>query len=128
MYETYNFRVRAYCSSKFSQSMSELDTALSNSLLRMYGKCGSIRSAENVFKHIQNKNTISWNILISFYAQNGSVDEAFQLFHHMYMNGVKTDIVSFVSILSTCIGESKLGIGRLIHGLLVDSALELESV
>ncbi|MCO5611671.1 hypothetical protein L7F22_065926 [Adiantum nelumboides] len=113
---------------KVIEIMDDLDTVLSNALLTMYGRCGSIESAVNVFKLTEEKNIISWNTLISFHAQNGDVDEALRLFQQMYIDGVKTDVVSFVSVLSTCTGESKLGVGRLIHALLVDKALESESI
>ncbi|KAI5079867.1 hypothetical protein GOP47_0005346 [Adiantum capillus-veneris] len=113
---------------KALETMTVLDTGLSNALLTMYGRCGSIGSAENVFKHIREKSTTSWSALISFHAQNGNVDHAFELFQRMYIDDVKTDIARFVGVLSTCIVESKLGIGRLIHWLLIDSAVEVASV
>mgnify|MGYP000317720541 FL=1 len=47
---------------------------IGSSLLRMYGKCGSITYAENVFRELPNhgRDVVSWNALIFGYARKWS--------------------------------------------------------
>ncbi|KAK1393917.1 hypothetical protein POM88_012973 [Heracleum sosnowskyi] len=51
-----------------------------NSLLCMYGKNGAVREAEYLFSEIQPKNIVTWNTLISCYAESGLCDEPFAIF------------------------------------------------
>ena len=51
-----------------------------NSLLGMYGKHGALEAAEKLFSEIGEKSLVSWNALISSYAQAGLCDEAFTAF------------------------------------------------
>ncbi|XP_074379226.1 putative pentatricopeptide repeat-containing protein At1g17630 [Apium graveolens] len=51
-----------------------------NSLLCMYGKNGAVRDAEYLFSDMKPKNIVTWNILISCYAESGLCDEAFAIF------------------------------------------------
>ncbi|KAK1393910.1 hypothetical protein POM88_012966 [Heracleum sosnowskyi] len=51
-----------------------------NSLLCMYGKNGAVREAEYLFSEIQPKNIVTWNTLISYYAESGLCDEPFAIF------------------------------------------------
>ncbi|KAI3803360.1 hypothetical protein L1987_31511 [Smallanthus sonchifolius] len=48
-----------------------------NSLLCAYGRHGVIEGAEKLFSEMRNKSLVSWNALISSYAQAGLCDEAF---------------------------------------------------
>ncbi|KAK1393884.1 hypothetical protein POM88_012940 [Heracleum sosnowskyi] len=51
-----------------------------NSLLCMYGKNGAVREAGYLFSEIQLKNIVTWNTLISCYAESGLCDEPFAIF------------------------------------------------
>ncbi|XP_078430222.1 pentatricopeptide repeat-containing protein At2g13600-like [Wolffia australiana] len=59
------------------------DTFLSNHLISMYGKCGSLDDAYSVFSIIHNKNVHSWNALVSCYCRAGFVSTARRLFDQM---------------------------------------------
>ncbi|KAG6437373.1 hypothetical protein SASPL_102288 [Salvia splendens] len=67
------------------------DVVVCNVLISMYGNCiaGSIGSdfAHRVFDGIANRNSVSWNSLISVYSQRGDVDTAFCLFTDMQTEG-----------------------------------------
>ncbi|KAL6334567.1 hypothetical protein AAG906_018906 [Vitis piasezkii] len=78
------------------------DLFVSNALITMYAKCGSISSAELLFKDIDHFDVVSWNSLIAAYALNGNGREALKLFHKMEVEGVAPDEVTFVGILSAC--------------------------
>lgn len=50
---------------------------VSNALIAMYAKCGTVESNEKMFKDIDCVDLISWNSLILGYALNGYANEAF---------------------------------------------------
>ncbi|XP_022145760.1 pentatricopeptide repeat-containing protein At3g53360, mitochondrial isoform X1 [Momordica charantia] len=79
-----------------------LDTSVSNALINMYTKCGSLGSAQKMFDSIDNPDIISWSSLIVGYAQAGSGDKAFKLFRTMRGLGVKPNEITFVVILTAC--------------------------
>ncbi|KAJ4906779.1 Pentatricopeptide repeat-containing protein [Raphanus sativus] len=77
-------------------------TAIGNSLVDMYAKCGMIESSERCFVEIRNNDMASWNTMLSAYAVNGLASSAVSLFLLMQENEVRLDSVSFLSVLSAC--------------------------
>ncbi|KAM0023383.1 putative tetratricopeptide-like helical domain superfamily [Helianthus debilis subsp. tardiflorus] len=77
-------------------------TIILNGLVDMYSKCGRVDLSEAVFNEINDKDTVSWNVMLAGYALNGSVDCAFGFFSRMQDNLVEIDPVSFLSLLSAC--------------------------
>eukprot|EP01018_Ginkgo_biloba_P003210 Gb_06359 [translate_table: standard] len=49
----------------------------------MYAKCRSMHETLDAFDQIHQRNVVSWNAMITGYAQDGHVDEAYSLFHKM---------------------------------------------
>ncbi|XP_006839028.2 pentatricopeptide repeat-containing protein At2g33680 [Amborella trichopoda] len=90
----------------------ESDVFVSNAIIDMYAKCGSLESAMFVFNERSNLNTISWTALIAGYAQNGFNEEAIKLFTHMLKSDFKPDNVTFASVLSSCAGLTALNYGK----------------
>eukprot|EP01018_Ginkgo_biloba_P025618 Gb_32099 [translate_table: standard] len=80
----------------------ELSIFAGSALLDMYAKCGSIDDAGQVFNEMPERNLVSWNAMISAYAQNGHSKEALQLFEHMLQAGTKPDYVSLICVLAAC--------------------------
>lgn len=54
-----------------------------NSMLDMYGKCGALKKAMEVFEKMELKDMFSWTSLINGHAKNGEVELAQQLFDNM---------------------------------------------
>ncbi|XP_048336314.2 putative pentatricopeptide repeat-containing protein At2g01510 [Ziziphus jujuba] len=73
-----------------------------SALLDMYSKCGSMKYALQTFQEMPKRNPVSWNALISAYAQNGDGEGTFRSFKQMVQSGFEPDSVSFLSILSAC--------------------------
>ncbi|XP_057813621.2 pentatricopeptide repeat-containing protein At2g13600 isoform X2 [Cryptomeria japonica] len=68
------------------QSISErglLSDVVSNALVDMYAKCGSLHMACEVFDKMPLQSVVSWTAMIAGYAQNGFLDEAVSLFKKM---------------------------------------------
>ncbi|XP_024528371.1 pentatricopeptide repeat-containing protein At4g21065 [Selaginella moellendorffii] len=75
---------------------------VSNALVHMYGKCGCLDEALDVFHSMKLKDEISWNTIISSYAYHGHSDQALLLYQEMDLQGVKPTEVTFVGLLSAC--------------------------
>ncbi|RAL45212.1 hypothetical protein DM860_014622 [Cuscuta australis] len=66
------------------------DVVVSNVLISMYRLCGDPGNyAWLVFCGIEAKNLVSWNSIISFYAQRGDSAHAFKLFSRMQTEGME---------------------------------------
>ncbi|XAR48750.1 hypothetical protein NMG60_11031670 [Bertholletia excelsa] len=86
------------------------DTQLSNVLLDMYGKCGRISTAHQVFDQMSQKDVVSWTSMIDAYGSHGRGHEALKLFKKMGAekgNGVLPNSVTYLAVLSAC-GHSGL--------------------
>ena len=90
-----------------------------NSLVDMYAKCSSISEANYVFEMIVHKDVITWNAMISGYAQNNLGHTALELFNRMRSDGCLPDAVTVVSALSACACLGALCIGSSFHGYAV---------
>ncbi|PKA64694.1 Pentatricopeptide repeat-containing protein [Apostasia shenzhenica] len=75
---------------------------LPNAILDMYVKCGNIKYAWKQFKLHEEKDVVSWNILLSGHAGRGHGEHAVALFHEMEDEGIQPDEVTFVSLLCAC--------------------------
>ncbi|KAL0844595.1 hypothetical protein Bca101_017841 [Brassica carinata] len=95
-------RVGMCVQARFIQFGYSSHTALGNSLVDMYAKCGMIESSERCFAEIRNKDMVSWNTMLSAYAVNGLANSAVSLFLFMQENELKLDSVPFLSVLSAC--------------------------
>ncbi|XP_020227035.1 pentatricopeptide repeat-containing protein At4g14850 [Cajanus cajan] len=75
-----------------------------SALVDMYGKCGSIENAEQVFSEMPERNLVTWNAMIGGYAHLGDVDMALSLFEEMTLGscGIAPSYVTLVSVLSAC--------------------------
>lgn len=73
-----------------------------SALLDTYAKCGCMTDVIKSFGEMPERNSVSWNALISAYAQNGNVEGTLDSFQQMTQSGYKPDSVSFLSILSAC--------------------------
>lgn len=78
------------------------DTFVCNTMIDMYGKCGSLESAVKIFKEMTEKNMISWTALISALGLHGYTNEAIERFEEMEGQGIKPDKVAFLAVISAC--------------------------
>ncbi|KAL5079868.1 hypothetical protein RYX36_008289 [Vicia faba] len=78
------------------------DVELGNSLIRMYVKCGSLKDARRVFDKMPERNSTSWNLMISGYTANGLGNDGLLVFKRMKQQGLAPDEETFVSVLAAC--------------------------
>ncbi|KAI3846036.1 hypothetical protein MKW92_001020 [Papaver armeniacum] len=93
----------------------ESDVLVSNSLLKMYLDCGSIKDARLVFDRMQEKDIISWTAILRGYVKNGGFNEGLKLFRLMNLEGIKPDSLTVSSVLPACSRLSAQKHGREIH-------------
>ncbi|ESQ45822.1 hypothetical protein EUTSA_v10010230mg [Eutrema salsugineum] len=75
---------------------------LSNTLVSMYSRCGSMDKAYEVFKSMREKNVVSWTAMISGLAMNGFGKEAIEAFNKMLKLGISPEEQTLTGLLSAC--------------------------
>ncbi|KAL9155256.1 hypothetical protein ABFS82_10G170200 [Erythranthe guttata] len=98
------------------------DIMVTNGLIDMYVKCGSIERARKLFDCTRNTDVISWSSLIMGYAQFGYGEEALSLFKRMKGHGIKPNQVTFVGVLTAC-----SHVGLVEEGMELFESMEQES-
>ena len=93
-------RLHSYLSERFSRT--GLTTILGNALIDMYAKCGSMKSAHEVFCSMRDKDVSTWNSIIGGNALHGHVNKSIDMFEKMHKGNVKPDEITFVAVLVAC--------------------------
>lgn len=104
----------------------QIDVVLGNTLLNMYGKCGNLEHAVEVFEKMLERTVVSWTVMIALFAQNGLTEESLQLFHKMQEEGIMPNKVTYVSLLDTCANQAVLVEGRKMHLHILDNGFDLD--
>ncbi|RLM68928.1 putative pentatricopeptide repeat-containing protein [Panicum miliaceum] len=88
---------------------------IANSLVSMYGRCGSLSLSVGAFTGIMDKDAISWTSMMQVYAWNGLAAEVVKLFEQMKETEVQPNHYTFVAVLAACknTGLVEEGIGFL---------------
>ncbi|CAF3890958.1 unnamed protein product [Rotaria sordida] len=73
---------------------------IQNSMIHMWGKCGSIVKAQNVFKLVYDPGTVTYNAMINGFGLNGMGSEAIELYREM-PNNLHNEI-SHICVLNAC--------------------------
>ncbi|EXC19414.1 hypothetical protein L484_004129 [Morus notabilis] len=81
----------------------QFDLSIQNSLVSMYSKCGDLPAAWKSFVNIESPNIVSFNSMISGFAQNGLGKEALNLFHKMVKEGCEPNGITFLGVFSACV-------------------------
>ncbi|XP_051151687.1 pentatricopeptide repeat-containing protein At2g34400 [Andrographis paniculata] len=90
----------------------ELNSYIGSALINMYGKCGELESARQVFDGMKAKEVVTWNAMITGYAQNGQADETLSLFNVMMEIGPEPNAITLIAVLSACASIGALDLGR----------------
>ncbi|KAF8411715.1 hypothetical protein HHK36_004273 [Tetracentron sinense] len=107
--------------SSMSKSPHLSDVYMGSALIDMYSKCGDVFNAQQVFDGMGNRNTVSWNSLITCYEQNGPANEALEIFPRMMGCGIEPDEVTLASVVSACASLSAIKEGVQIHACVMKS-------
>ncbi|PNY00351.1 pentatricopeptide repeat-containing protein at1g31920-like protein [Trifolium pratense] len=107
----------------------EGDVFVQNSLVNMYGKCGAINCARDVFDKIGEKSVASWSAIIGAYACVEMWHECLMLLGEMSIEGrCRVEESTLVNVLSACTHLGSPNLGKCIHGILLRNISELNVV
>ncbi|CAN6487315.1 unnamed protein product [Victoria cruziana] len=88
---------------------------LATALVDMYGKCGQLDTARQLFDGLPVRDVVAWSAMISAYNQWSHCREALALFNEMQISEVAPNEVTMVSVLSTCAVLGALENGKWVH-------------
>ncbi|KAJ6765260.1 hypothetical protein OIU74_024024 [Salix koriyanagi] len=91
------------------------DVFVGGALVDFYGKCGDMEYAQQVFHGLSTRDLVSWNALISGFAQNKCADEALKAFRDMQSKKIKPNTVTMACILSVCTHLSVMILCKEVH-------------
>ncbi|CAA6665640.1 unnamed protein product [Spirodela intermedia] len=98
------------------------DVFVCNSLVGMYAKCDSLSDGVQLFERMPQQDVVSWNSIISAYANRGLHQEALLKVREMVGHGVlRPDQVTLASALTACSSTETV---REAHGYIVRSDLQ----
>ncbi|XP_052189473.1 pentatricopeptide repeat-containing protein At5g19020, mitochondrial [Diospyros lotus] len=81
-----------------------LNDNLSAAIIDMYAKCGSVKTALEMFYEIRNQtSTVSpWNAIICGLAMHGHAELSLQIFSDLQKRKIKLSEITFIGVLSAC--------------------------
>ncbi|KAK4793389.1 hypothetical protein SAY86_023824 [Trapa natans] len=100
------------------------NTTVGNSLINMYFKVGKSGSARAIFDSMDEKNSVTWNGMVSGYISSGCDSEALEIFSQMRAEGVSLTQVTFASTIKLCGNIRNLSFVRQLHGRLLKCGFE----
>lgn len=93
----------------------DADVNISNALLDMYMKCGSLEDAASLFDKMAAKNVVTWTAMILGCAQQGLGQEVLSLLERMQQDGLIPDRVSLICSIKACGIVGALQVGKRLH-------------
>ncbi|KAL8215176.1 hypothetical protein R6Q57_004625 [Mikania cordata] len=95
------------------------DRFVQAALVDMYGKCGCLEMAIQVFGEISFKNLVSWNSMIAAYSIKGDSKSCVHLLSRMDTEQIKPNSTTLSSSLMACSKSANLKHGKFIHGYII---------
>ncbi|KAL2479673.1 Pentatricopeptide repeat-containing protein [Abeliophyllum distichum] len=86
-----------------------------NALIDMYAKCGDLNMAWTLFESLQEKDIVSWNVMIGGYTHMSSYKKALEVFRQMQLENVEPNDVTFLNVIPACAHLGALDLGKWIH-------------
>ncbi|CAK7322466.1 unnamed protein product [Dovyalis caffra] len=106
--------------------LKDAKVAVGNGLINMYAKCGSIDYARSVFGLMVDKDSVSWNSMISALDQNGCFEDAVKSYSSMRRTGLMPSNFALISALSSCASLGCISLGQQIHAEGTKLGLDLD--
>ncbi|KAK1281002.1 putative pentatricopeptide repeat-containing protein [Acorus gramineus] len=100
--------------------------SVSNAIVTMYSRMGHLDMALRVFQEMKVQDLVSWSAIITGYAQEGSIKEAFDLFSWMRREGTRPNEFTLSVLLSVCAYMAMLEQGKQVHAYVLSVGLEHE--
>lgn len=105
-----------------------LSTLILNAVIVMYSRCNSVGTSFEVFNKMPERDTVSWNTMISALVQNGLDDEGLMLVYEMIKQGFKIDSVTVTVLLSAASNLRNDKLGKQSHGYIFRNGIQFEGM
>ena len=103
----------------------DVAVAVGNMLIDMYGKCGNLDDARNVFEKLSHPNLHSWGAMISVCIRNNHHNRlALEILERMQNNDVHPDKVVYTYALQAYGALGAIEHGKSIHNQIIQSNLD----
>lgn len=79
----------------------------------------SLGQSSIIFDRMNKRDLVSWNAIVSGYAQNGYVSKALFLFNEMRSDHQTPDSITIVSLLQGCASTGQIHLGKWIHSFVI---------
>nr|GMD85435.1 pentatricopeptide repeat-containing protein At4g13650 [Ipomoea batatas]GME15343.1 pentatricopeptide repeat-containing protein At4g13650 [Ipomoea batatas] len=103
------------------------DLSIGNALVCLYARCGKVHDAYVAFNKIDSKDNISWNGLVSGFAQSGYCEEALRVFSRMNHSGVEANMYTYGSAVSAAANTTNIKQGKQIHARMIKTGYDSET-
>ncbi|KAM0954020.1 putative tetratricopeptide-like helical domain superfamily [Dioscorea sansibarensis] len=100
------------------------DVFVGNTLFSLYGVCGQLHEACQVFDEMPMRDIVSWNSAISVFSANGFFVDSLSSFSGLVRSGLLVNSVSLVCVLPACSALHELVFGEIVHGLVIKVGLD----
>ncbi|KAM3249781.1 pentatricopeptide repeat-containing protein, mitochondrial [Capsicum annuum] len=88
---------------------------LCNNLIDMYGKCGHLDDAFQLFDEMPQRDLASWASIFTAHNEENRHEETLLMFHEMLYDGLWPDHFVFASVVKACGNSSALKVGKEVH-------------
>ncbi|KAF2532765.1 hypothetical protein F2Q70_00032250 [Brassica cretica] len=92
----------------------------------MYGKCGCLEMAREVFEHMPRKSLVAWNSMIRGFVVRGDSKSCIEILSRMIIEGTRPSQTTLTSILMACSWSSNLQHGKFVHGYVIRSFVDAD--
>ncbi|CAM6113445.1 unnamed protein product [Calypogeia fissa] len=100
------------------------DVRVTNALIHMYAKSGSIDDARLVFGKMEKRDVYTWTVMVGALAEHGCGHEAYRLYLNMRQEGFEPDAIIYMSILNPSASAGALEWVKEVHGHACKAGLE----
>ncbi|KAL6867243.1 hypothetical protein ACP4OV_015267 [Aristida adscensionis] len=102
----------------------ESNQSMMNALLAMYADCGEISMSYTLFQKMEVRMLVSWNTIISGFAETGDSETSLRLFCDMRQADVEYDLVTLIGLVSSLSLSEDATIGESVHSLAIKSGCD----
>ncbi|MCD7455964.1 hypothetical protein HAX54_030297 [Datura stramonium] len=96
---------------------------VSNALIAMYMKFGSVFDGYRIFSSLSNRDIISWNSLLSGFHDNETSYEGPKIFRQLLVEGLRPNMYTLISNLRSCASLLDFSLGKQVHAHVVKADL-----
>lgn len=99
-----------------------------NALVVMYSRCNLVDMSFEIFSRMYERDSVSWNTMVSALVQNGLDDEGLMLVYEMQNQGFIIDSITITAILSAASNLRKQEIGKQTHAYILRHSIMFEGI